>query len=231
MRAATQGLVTAILGIVLLRIVATEDYLRYVQPWMRWPLIVTGVVLLVMSIRPALGLFRPERRVPASTWLLTLPPVVVFAVAPPALGAYIAERRPVQVQASAPAIDDISEPTTTGPRSLSVEEFTWGAGQADDPMSLTGSQVELEGFVSADQQGGWYVTNLVIFCCAADVAVERVKVVGQPAPPRDQWVRVTGVWVDGTGRWVAETGPDPSNPASVTADEVVHIPTPKDPYS
>lgn len=230
-RAATQGLVTAVLGILLLRIVATEDYLRYVQPWMRWPLSVTGVVLLVMSIRPALGLIRHERRVPASSWLLVLPAVVVFAVAPPALGAYIAERRPVQVRASAPALDEMSEPTTSGPRSLSVEEFTWGTGQADDPMSLAGSQVELEGFVSVDKQGGWYVTNLVIFCCAADVAVERIKVVGQPSPPRDQWVRVTGTWVNGSGRWVNDAGPDPSNPASVTADAVDDIPTPKDPYN
>lgn len=231
-RAATQGLVTAVLGILLLRIVATEDYLRYVQPWMRWPLIVTGIVLLVMSIRPALGLIRHEHRVPASTWLLTLPAVVVFAVAPPALGAYIAERRPAQARDSAPAtLDEISAPTTSGPRRLSVEEFTWGAGQADDPMSLAGSEVELEGFVSSDRQGGWYVTNLVIFCCAADVAVERVKVVGQPSPPRDQWVRVIGTWVGGSGRWAGGTSPDPSNPASVTATDVVHIPTPEDPYS
>lgn len=230
-RAATQGLVTAVLGILLLRIVATEDYLRYVQPWMRWPLIVTGIVLLVMSIRPALGIIRHEHRVPMSSWLLTLPAVVVFAVAPPALGAYIAERRPVQSQPPTPKLDEISEPTTSGPRSLSVEEFTWGAGQADDPMSLTGSEVELEGFVSSDKRGGWYVTNLVIFCCAADVAVERIRIVGQLSPPRDQWVRVTGIWVDGTGRWVKESGPDPSNPATITASNVVRIPTPKDPYS
>ncbi|HUS20503.1 MAG TPA: TIGR03943 family protein [Aeromicrobium sp.] len=231
MRTATQGLVTAVLGILLLRIVATEDYLRYVQPWMRWPLVVTGIVLLLMSFRPALGLVQHERGVPGSSWLLVLPAVVVFAVAPPALGAYIAERRPAQAPASAPNFDEISAPTTTGPRHLSVEEFTWGAGQADDPMSLTGSRVELEGFVSADQQGGWYVTNLVIYCCAADVAVERVKIIGQPSPPRNQWVRVSGVWVEGTGTWIKGTGPDPADPASVSANEVVDIPTPKDPYS
>lgn len=231
MRPPTQGLVAAVLGILLLRIVSTGDYLRYVQPWMRWPLVVTGIVLLVIAIRPALGLVRHEHGVSRSSWLLLLPAVVVFTVAPPALGAYIAERRPVQAQPTAPDLDDIPAPTPNGPRNLSVEEFTWGAGQGDDPMSLTDSEVELEGFVSADRQGGWYVTNLVIFCCAADVAVERVKVVGQPAPPRNQWVRVTGTWVKGSGRWVEGKGPDPSNPASVTATEVVDIPTPKDAYS
>lgn len=231
MRGPTQGLVTAALGILLLRIVSTGDYLRFVQPWMRWPLVITGVALLAISVRPALGFVRHENGVPWSSWFLAIPTVVVFAVAPPALGAYIAERRPNQVQAVAPNLDDLPPPTATGPRELSVEEFTWGAGQSDDPMALADSEVELEGFVSTDKQGGWYVTNLVIFCCAADVAVERIKVAGQPAPARDQWVRVTGTWIKGTGRWVKGTGPDPSNPATMTAAKIVDIPTPKDPYS
>ena len=91
-------------------------------------------------------------------------------------------------------------------------------------MGLAGQPVHLEGFVSTDPEGHWYVTSLVLFCCAADVAVERVQVTGQPAPPRDQWVRVSGTWVEGTGR-------SRGNPAEIDASAVVEIPTPADPYS
>lgn len=90
-------------------------------------------------------------------------------------------------------------------------------------MGLEGRVVRMEGFVSDDKAGGWYLTRLVIFCCAADVAVERVKMIGQPAPPRDQWIRVTGTWVEDTGK-------GPSDPARLDAETVAQISAPKDPY-
>jgi uncharacterized repeat protein (TIGR03943 family) len=220
----TQGLVAGAVAAVLIRISWSGEYLNFVQPWMRWPLLATGVLLLAMAVRPALGMLAHSERVPSTTWLLLVPVVVMFTVAPPPLGAYIAERR-----ASTPATTELAAPvriapaTDGGPVHLAIEEFTWGASQKEDLMGLTNQPVELEGFVSRDKAGDWYVTTLVIFCCAADVAVERVKVVGPESPPRDQWVRVTGTWVEGTGR-------NRETPAQIAVDQLVEIPTPADTY-
>ncbi|MFT4009960.1 MAG: TIGR03943 family protein [Nocardioidaceae bacterium] len=220
----TQGLVTGALAALLIRISITGEYLRFVQPWMRWPLLATGALLLLMALKPAFGYARHEATVPKSSWLLLLPTVIVFSVAPPPLGAYVAERRAAQAPATMPAPAKIPVSHSGEPITLGVDEFTWGAAQPDDPMGLKGQEVRLEGFVSTDKAGHWYVTALVIFCCAADAVVERVEVDGQPAPPRDQWVRVTGTWVEGTGR-------DLADPAAVKASKVIDIPTPKNPYS
>lgn len=220
----TQGLVAAALAAVLLRITLTGEYLNFVQPWMRWPLLVTGLALLLMAVRPALGWGPVGNAVPQTSWLLLLPTLIVFTVAPPPLGAYIAERRVTQAPATLPAPVTVPVSTDGGPLELGVEEFTWGAADPDDVMDLAGQVVRMEGFVSTDKEGSWYLTRLVIYCCAADVSVERVKIIGQPAPPRDQWIRVTGTWVQGTGAVR-------SDPAQLTASRLVRIPTPKNPYS
>lgn len=224
MTSTTQGLVAGALGAVLIRIAWTGEYLHFVLPWMRWPLVATGLVLLLMALRPALGMVGSGDRVPLTSWLLLLPTLIVFSVAPPPLGAFIAERRATQAPEALPAPARIPASTDGGPVDLVLAEFAWNAAQPDDPMGLRGRPVRMDGFVSADEDGGWYVTQLVIFCCAADVAVERVEIVGQPAPPRDQWVTVTGTWVEGTGGSSSEV-------ARLAAAEVVHIPAPEAPYS
>lgn len=224
MRQATQGLVAAALAAVLIRISWTGEYLRFVQPWMRWPLLATGLLLLAIAIRPLLSRGDGGHAVPRSSWLLLLPTLIVFAVAPPPLGAYVAERHASQSPTGHREPDALPAASGSGPLDLAVEEFTWGAAQPDDVMGLTDQRVRMKGFVSTDESGDWYVTVLVIFCCAADVTTERVKVVGLPAPPRDTWVRVTGTWRAGTGRSTAE-------PATVDATEVARIPAPENPYS
>jgi len=221
----TQGLVAAVLGAVVLRLALTDEYLHYVQAWMKVPLVLAGLALLGMGIRPALGRTPLEGRVPRTSWLLLLPTLIVFAVAPPPLGAFIAERRAPQAPSTlkAPTIRPVSDGGR--PLDLAVEEFVWGAAQTDDPMSLHDRTVRLRGFVSADKAGHWYITALVIYCCAADVAVERVKVADGPsAPPRDSWVSATGTLVDGTGT-------DADIPATLAVTDVVEIPTPENPYS
>jgi uncharacterized repeat protein (TIGR03943 family) len=220
----TQGLVVLLLAAVLVRIVLTHEYLRFVRPWMRWPLLVAGLILMLMALRPVSGR-EPQHvtQVPRSSWLLLLPTVIVFVVAPPPLGAFLAERRPAQPPSQLPAPIVIPMDNGGGPLDIALEEFTWGAAQPDDLMGLAGQTVRMEGFVSMDKAGNWYLTRLVIFCCAADALVDRVQMVGQPAPPRDQWVRVTGTWVEGTGT-------DASEPAQLVAQQVVKIPAPGNPY-
>lgn len=222
MNAKTQGLIAALLAAVLIKLAWTGQYLRFVLPWMRWPILLAGAVLLVMAFRPALGLARSHEKVPWPSWLLVLPTLVVLAVAPPPLGAFLAERRANQPppRPSDPIVltADAGTPLTVG-----LDELVWGAAQPDDAMGLAGHTIRVEGFVSRDPAGHWYVTQMVIFCCAADAIAERARVVGPPSPPRDQWVRITGTWVQGTGAHFKA-------PPAIRADKVVPIRTPKDPY-
>ncbi|GAA4121777.1 TIGR03943 family protein [Nocardioides fonticola] len=212
----TQGLVLAFLGALLTRLSLTGEYERFVTTWMRWPLLVTGIGLVVLALPAALGVGGENgdhsdhgdhahpgeeddhgHRAPRSAWLLLLPGLVAFVVSPPALGAYLAERRASDAPPPAPTTvfaalpDDVTS-------DLALEEFLWRA-QTDEGATLAGRDVRLTGFVSTDPDGNWYVTRLVIACCAADARPVRVRVGEADAPPRNTWVAVTGTWEKGTG--------------------------------
>lgn len=219
MRRATQGLLLAFVGAVLLRLSISDAYLRYVNDWMKWPIVVSGVLLVLMSLGPLFGSrdedasvddddhdrddpahehAEHERHsgVPYVTWLLVLPGLVAFAISPPALGAFLAERRSNEtVVAPEPAV--VADLATGETVPLAVEEFIWRAQEL--PETLVGQAVEMTGFVSYDGQGGWYVTRMSIACCAADASAYQVEVEGADRPTRDSWVSVSGVWVEGTG--------------------------------
>ena len=218
----TQGLLLAALAVVLIRISLTGEYLHFVTAWMRWPLLATGAILLGMAVRPALlwHTMTPSTA-PRSAWLLFLPAVMVFVVAPPPLGAYLAERRADQ-PATLTAPEILEAPTDGTPLPVTPGELAWSASQTGDPMGLTDQQVSVIGFVSTAGED-WFLTQLEISCCAADAMVVRLRVEGHPAPPRDQWVQVTGDWVEGTGR-------RPGEPAVITASDVVVIPMPQQVY-
>lgn len=197
----TQGLVLAFLGAVLIRLVWEGAYLRFVTEWMRWPLLVSGVVLVLLAVRPILTAGSSgdgHEQVPAMTWLLFLPALVVFVISPPALGAYLAERRAGEATPTAPVSTFAPLPPGDDPVPLEVEELVWRA-QVDEGATLAGRSVRLRGFVSHGPDGQWFVTRMVIGCCAADAAVVRVRVDGLDRPPRDAWVAVTGTWRAGTG--------------------------------
>lgn len=237
MRIATQGLLLTFLGAVLLRFAATDAHLRYVTPWMKWPLLVSGVVLLLLAIGPLWS--RDERRdddgvehepdheaghhehgVPRVTWLLVLPGIIAFVISPPELGSYLAERRAGEaVAVSAPGTTTVlgSEETVE----LTVEEFLWLAQQGEP--ALEGQQVALTGFVSYGADDSWYVTRMQIGCCAADAMAYRVKVQGAARPGRDEWVEVTGTHVTGTGE-------EPPFEVVVEAAEVVPTEEPRQTY-
>jgi uncharacterized repeat protein (TIGR03943 family) len=196
----TQALVLTLLSAVGLKLVLTNAYLRYVNAWMKWPITAAAIVLLLVSVH---YLFDREELVtsthahlPKTAWLLLLPIFVVFAISPPALGAYVAERR-VNTTVPKPTDDYGAIPPLPDRALVAMEviEFVTRA-HWDKLDSLHDRRVELTGFVSKDGQGDWYVTRLVIACCAADAIAWRVRVAGAAAPHRDQWVRVTGTWRD-----------------------------------
>lgn len=238
MRRATQGLLLAFLGAVLLRLALSDAYLRYVTSWMKWPIAASGVLLLALAVGPVLGLGRDQddehdghdghgHGVPLVTWLLLLPGLVSFVFSPPQLGSYLAERRSGEgVVVAEP--DDLSTLDAAQVIPVRVTEFIWRAQNGGD--TLEGQPVRLTGFVSYDDQDHWFVTRMVIGCCAADAIAYRVQVdpadptstAGDP-PPRDEWVEVTGTYVPGTG---VSTASDPV----VTASTVAQVDVPKQTY-
>jgi uncharacterized repeat protein (TIGR03943 family) len=231
-RRSTQGLALLFLGVVLIRLAVGDAYLSYVTSWMKWPIIVSGVLLAALAIRPILGLGGEHdehdhdgHEVPLVTWLLLLPGLVVFTISPPALGAFLAERRAddgvsatqVSTFAPLPAADAEGEAVE-----VDLEEFVWRS-QVDDGVTLVGREVRIDGFVSLGQDGDWYVTRLSIACCAADARVVRLGVDGAEAPERDSWVRLEGTWVDGTGT-------DREDPPRIAATDVAAIEAPRQTY-
>ena len=223
----TQGLLLAFLGTVLLRLSLSDNYLRYVTDWMKWPILASGLVMVLLAIGPifldpdntrAAG--HEHSGVPRATWLLLLPGLVTFVISPPELGSYLAERRANQSAAAAPAeVAPLAEGRTSA---LTLQEFVWRAQSGG--VSLADRSVTLTGFVSHEGDQ-WFVTRMTIGCCAADALAFRVAVddEGVARPPRDQWVRVTGQYVAGSG------GSVDADPV-ITAEQVVEIDKPRQTY-
>ncbi|MER5185171.1 TIGR03943 family protein [Streptomyces sp. NPDC002896] len=215
MRRRFEILLLLLAGAAVLRIsLFSELYLRYVKPGLRPLLIAAGALLvllgLVAAVREAIGYARGRRDTrehadhendhphshahgPRVGWLLYLPAVMLLLFAPPALGSYTASReeaRAAQGAGTFPALPD------TDPLPLTVREFSSRAVY-DTGRSLKGRTVLLTGFVSpgdGGDQGTWYLSRLVVSCCAADAQVFKVEIHGATAPDADTWVTVTGVW-------------------------------------
>lgn len=221
MNRATQAIVVTLLGATVLRLALFGDYLDYVRPWTRIPLLVCGALLLGSSVITALRRPRDDSSDrPRVAWLLAVPVFVVFVIHPPELGAYVAEHQSDQV----PANKHLATPQVTEgkPTRLGIFEFTEVAAYSPDFLRKT--RVDLTGFVSYGDDGTWYITRLSITCCAADAVSSRVQVVGAPAPPRNTWIDLVGVWVDPHVKDTSKVKPQ------VTAQVLRTIDKPKDPY-
>ena len=131
--------------------------------------------------------------VPRVAWLLFLPVLSLLFYAPPALGSYTASREPAKPVAVAE--DDFDPLPATSPLPITLTGFTQRV-QQDRSRAVQGRTVRMTGFVSpaSDGQGGWYVTRILVSCCAADSTTLKVRVFGTAAPKADTWVNVTGVW-------------------------------------
>jgi uncharacterized repeat protein (TIGR03943 family) len=226
---ATQALLLTVTGAVLIRMAAGDTYLRYVNTWMRWPLIACGVLLLVLSLTDLLRSTdapteEPEApHVPRAAWLLFLPSLVIFLIAPPALGAHFAERAQ-STAVPAEAANDVAIPPlpVTDPAPVGLDELIVRAAY-DGGETLLDRRLEITGFVSRDKSGDWYVTRFGINCCAADATVTRVIATGAAAPPDDQWVKVVGTYVEDTGEGGA-------TPPEVSVEQVTFVEPPRNQY-
>ena len=241
MKRETQNILLLLLGGALIKIAVNGDYLRYVKPAQQPWIIAGGAVMVLLGAVAIVRDLLAARAAPAPAslddghghahsarpaWLLLVPVLAVFLVAPPALGADSVIRTEARVPASAAAANAASFPPLPAgdPVPLAVNEFVSRAGW-DAAGTLNGRTVALTGFV-VHNDGGTLLARLVISCCAADAFPVTVRLRGGEADhlASDAWIRVTGQVVPGTATRANSYTPD-FTPASLAT-----VPAPKDPY-
>jgi uncharacterized repeat protein (TIGR03943 family) len=202
----TQNVLLVLLGGALIKISATELYLRYVKPANKWYLLTAGVVILALAATSLLRdawLARGGRPMPGhhshdhephSPWLLLLPVLAIFLVAPPALGADSVQRAAAgnSVTGAAGPISGEFAPLPAGAApELRLSDFVARAVW-DRAGSLAGRDVTLTGFV-VHRGGAAELARLVITCCAADARPMVVRLTDGGAArdlPSGTWLRL-----------------------------------------
>jgi uncharacterized repeat protein (TIGR03943 family) len=224
-----------------LRVTLFSDlYLRYVQAGLRPYLIVSGVALVLLGVTTAVlrreayeghegededeghGGHGHGAAGPRVAWLLTLPALALLLFPPPALGSYSAGRE--AAQRAAQGVGSFPALPAGNPVELSVAQFSSRAIY-DSGRSLKGRTVRLTGFVTHGADGTWYVTRLLVSCCAADATTGKVEIRGDDAPPTDTWVTVTGTWHP-----KGALGSDAAWPPVLDTTSVRQVKQPADPY-
>ncbi len=208
MRRETQNVLLVLLGGAVLKISLNGEYLRYVKPSLQPWLIAAGVFTIAVAV---VGIVRDIRAGSSSAaahsddhehssrspWLLLLPALAIFLVAPPALGADKVLRSESIVAAQPAAGDDQFDELPAGDAPLlemgdAVTRAVW-----DDSGSLDNREIRLIGFVVRMGDGSIDLARLMIGCCAADAAPIKVKLQG-PGVDRyepDTWLEVRGTMV------------------------------------
>lgn len=205
----TQHVLLLLVGGALLKIALNGTFVRYVKPSHQWLLVAAGAVILVLA---ATALARDlhghavghdhEHTVARSPWLLLLPVLAIFLVAPPALGSDAVNRASDRNAVAEPARHFPPLPPGDAP-ALKLGEFVTRA--VWEPRSLEGRDVTLIGFV-APLDGTPALARMSIACCAADAQALKVRMSGGGVEQvaTDVWVRVRASYragsADGPGR-------------------------------
>jgi uncharacterized repeat protein (TIGR03943 family) len=222
-----------LLGGALLKISFTGTFLRYVKPSHKWLLIAAGAIMVglatVSIVRDLLSARQEGHHHSSfSAWLLLLPVLAVFLVAPPALGADSVQRAGNSNRAPAATADgtELFPPLPAGDViSLPLSDFSSRAAW-DTGNSLNDRAIKLTGFVVHDG-GAIYVARLAIACCAADAFPVKVKLEGSPqamALPNDTWIETVVTVKPGTATRANDYVP------SATVSDLQKINQPEDPY-
>lgn len=158
---------------------------------------------------------------PRVAGLLAVPAVALLFFAPPALGAFTAQR-----EGTAAPVDRVAYAGIATDREVTPMSLTEFIGRSHDPArSLEGRTVRLMGFAAPGARAGeWFLNRLTVNCCAADARRLRVQVSGTaPAPATDSWIEVTGVW---------QPSPDDARTAvpRLRLQQVRPIQAPRNPY-
>lgn len=231
MRREVQAVLQVLLGAAVLHLsLFSELYLRYVRKALQPYLVATGVLLVLIGLLGAATVVRDllrgdvteahEHHHPGSriAWLLTLPVLAIFLIAPDALGAYTAQRS--DATTVKPATGGFPALPVSDPLPLRLADFDARADW-DTSAALKGRRVRLTGFATPKNGGGWYLARLTISCCAADAQTSKVEIHGAEAPPQGAWVQVIGVWQPG--------GPPGAVPV-LAVSQLTGTSEPSDPY-
>ncbi|HEY1571576.1 MAG TPA: TIGR03943 family protein [Pseudonocardiaceae bacterium] len=180
-----------LVGSALVKITLDGTYLRYVKPASAPLVLMAGIVIIALALaaiaRPARHHHHPGAR---WCWLLVLPVLTIFLVAPPALGADTVLRDGRATRIAPPG--EAFAPLPRGIVPMAVSEFV--ARSVWDPThALNTRTVALTGFI-VHTAGSDYVARLVITCCAADATPMTVALTGHLASDlaNNQWITVTG---------------------------------------
>ncbi|MET7487130.1 TIGR03943 family protein [Streptomyces sp. NPDC005538] len=229
----------------------SELYLRYVQAALRPYLVISGSLLILLGLVAAVramihghdeeehednhgGEVEHEDEVdhevgghshahgPRIAWLLTLPALALLLFPPPALGSYSASREEARLAAQGVG----TFPALPAGRVLDISVAQYSSRAIyDSGHSLKGRTLRMTGFVTHGSNGTWYVTRLLVTCCAADATTSKVEVRGDDAPQTDTWVTVTGTWIP-----KGKLGTDGAWPPVLAATDVKQVKQPADPY-
>lgn len=257
MRRYGSAVLLLLMGGAVLRIsLFSELYLRYVQAALRPYLVVSGVLLMLLGVAAAVRGMRQRNEEehgeeegegeeeegeegehahghshshshggPRIAWLLTLPALALLLFPPPALGSYSASRE--EAQRAAQGTGTFSALPAGNPLDISVAQYSSRAIY-DTGHSLKGRTLRMTGFVTHGSNGTWYLTRLLVTCCAADATISKVEIRGDEAdgaPQTDSWVTVTGAWVP-----KGKLGTDGAWPPILKATVVKQVKEPADPY-
>ncbi|MDV7220649.1 TIGR03943 family putative permease subunit [Streptomyces prunicolor] len=162
---------------------------------------------------------------PRIAWLLTLPALALLLFPPPALGSYSASRE--EAQRAAQGVGTFSALPAGKVLDISVAQYSSRAIY-DTGHSLKGRTLRMTGFVTHGSNGTWYLTRLLVTCCAADATISKVEIRGDEAdgaPQTDSWVTVTGTWIP-----KGKLGTDGAWPPVLKAARVKQVKEPADPY-
>ncbi|MFM7211930.1 MAG: TIGR03943 family putative permease subunit [Actinomycetota bacterium] len=242
MRRDVQAVILILVGGAVLRISIGNTFLNYVKDVMKPWLIATGAILVLLGVLALIDVLRKGRAIddetphdephehdeghghahgPRAAWLLLLPVLAIFLIAPPALGAYAAARDTTNAvqprQASAPPLP-AGDPVT-----ITVSDYV-GRAVWDDGRTLEGRNVQMTGFVTPNPEGGWWLTRLALACCAADALASKIQVLDTDDLPANTWVTVTGTWVAGGGTKSATAIP------LIRVSDLVEVAQPTNPY-
>lgn len=231
MRRETQNILLVLLGGALLKISLTGSYLRYVKPSLQPWLIAAGLVMVALAVVAIVRDIRAGHAVDQhehgtrSPWMLLLPVLAIFLVAPPALGSDSVTRDRAAAAPAAPSQARFPPLPPGEAPVLSMSEFltrvVW-----DDSGALNNRDVRLRGFVVHPTPETTQLVRMRISCCAADATPVKVDLASPRAEnlPADTWIEITGRLRPGTATEANDYVPT-VDPLAIT-----RIPAPPDTY-
>jgi uncharacterized repeat protein (TIGR03943 family) len=231
MRRETQNVILLLVGGGLLKLALSGAYLRYVKPAQFGWVLGAGVVMCVLAVVAIAADIRRGGQARGhdeheghshsfrSSWLLVLPVLAIFLVAPPALGADSVQRTQARTAATERNSTGFAELPAGNVVPMRISDFVTRAGW-DANHTLRGRTVALTGFVvrrGPDVQ----LARMVITCCAADATPMTVRLSGTSGLRQDEWITVRGTLVEGAGeRYLPE----------MAVADVEHTTQPREPY-